>query len=897
MVQKRRKLHNVPLVFRVGIVVMALAVTFVTVSRVSAIIEVPPNNDIFFQTTGRNADLGIGDFYTNVDGDDIRHLVEINIPCVSDQVFRVQLFDPELYDAGLPGQVPPVEDVDDEVRDQGDITNFRLFSPAGNEVTAQTFGPYPQPPAAPPASHDNWVPFFTVNLPSNPVEGDTCGIFQIETWTGDEGADPTLNNDDNAWKYRILGGPDTGNIDDETFDPDDGPDGRPGTGDEAALGIQRLSFQHNNSQEQTFYWFVDDAASPTWTGNNFDVDDGTGLCPTADACQINYTSPSGDNVPATTSGNRVWNPGQDDRLGDQFTDTAPGLWSADVLIPVNNQYIIEIANSGKPIFLEEPILPELIIAKDDGVEFVTSPGVTTYTITIENIGEGAALPIAGPEVIDTLPPGMTFGGCTINPPLVGTCQESAPGSGIINFDLDAQNPALNQDGSSFGPILAYVPGTASGLITQGTLTVIANIAPGLPGTSTFTNTVTVDWTDLYKNNYVPKRAEDVDRTSSLDLQLSKRHIPTVVEPGGNLTYTIAITNVGDTNATGVVITDQIPANTSFVSASDGGTFANGSITWNIPALNIGETVSRQVVVQIDNPLAPGVNAVANTACVGDDGASGADRNPLDNCDTVTTPITNTPQTFLDPTIVKNVDVSDVIPGDLVNYSVTISNPSTNSNISATDVLLIDRLPNEMDLVSYSVSANPAGLVLNPTVTTGVVSIVGHPSGITQTVVSTITVALPELGLDESVTLNIVARANGLAGPPPLEITNVAALECSNCTRKEDQKTVRVRDQGSAPTPTPTRSSSGGGDDDDDSGSTNNNNNNNNTNNTPSSGGQTTSSVSVPATPTPVLPVLLLPETGFRDSQMPGPMAVVGLLGAVSLGGLLLWKLLKGNSPE
>ena len=560
------------------------------------------------------------------------------------------------------------------------------------------------------------------------------------------------------------------------------------------------------------------------------------------------------------------------------------------------QYIIEIENNSKPIFLEEPVLPELIIAKDDGVEFVTSPGVTTYTITIENIGEGAALPIAGPEVIDTLPPGMTFGGCVVNPPLKGTCDQSAPGSGIINFELDAQDPALNQDGSDFGPILAYLPGTASGLIPQGTLTVIANIDPGLPGTSTFTNTVTVDWTDLYKNNYKPKEAKDIDKTSSLDLQLSKRHIPIVVEPGGNLTYTITITNVGGAIATGVVITDQIPANTSFVMASDGGTFANGLITWNIPSLNIDETVSRQVVVQLDDPLAPGVDAVTNTACVGDDGASGADRNPQDNCDTVTTPVTNTPQVFLDPIIVKTVDVSDVIPGDMVNYSVTISNPSTNSNISATDVFLIDEMPLEMDLISYSVSANPASLVINSTtVTTDVVSTVGHPSGIAQTIVSTITVELPELGLDQSVTLDIVARANGLAGPPPLDITNVAALECSGCNRKEDRKTVKVRDQGSSPTPTPTRPSGGGNnnDDDDDSGG----NTNTSTTTSSSGGGQPSPGVSVPATATPVLPVLLLPETGTRDSQLPGPMALVGLLGAVSLGGLLMWKLLKGNSPE
>ena len=51
--------------------------------------------------------------------------------------------------------------------------------------------------------------------------------------------------------------------------------------------------------------------------------------------------------------------------------------------------------------------------------------------------------------------------------------------------------------------------------------------------------------------------------------------------GDTLKYTISYRNYASIAATGVKIEDQLPAEVSFVSASNGGTFAGGKITWNI----------------------------------------------------------------------------------------------------------------------------------------------------------------------------------------------------------------------------------------------------------------------------------------------------------------------------
>jgi uncharacterized repeat protein (TIGR01451 family) len=853
---------------RLAILGIALLITLLVTSEVWAEIVVPPNNNIFIQTSGQQAGIGVGDFYSDLGGDNLHHLVEINIPCISNQTFTVELFDPEVYDAGAPGSAN--ETIDDEIRNDPDITNFILRTPSGTVIANETYGPF-DPNGGPPAEHNNWVAFGTISLPAVPTSGETCGTYEIEAWTGDEDeSNPPVNNDDNAWKYRVRGGAVDVN-DAEDFAPDLGPDGAPGTGDEVTLGVQRLSFQHNTSEVQSFYWFVNDDNERVWIGRNFDMDVNIDLCPKGiDDCNVQYVSPSGQTTLATISGDAEWNPpgGPTDRdEGDPFADAEPGLWRANVTIPVNNQYIIEIENDGKPIFLAPPDLPNVIITKDDGVEIVTSPGVTTYTLTITNTGPGAAMPLSdAPEVVDTLPPGMTFVACSVLPPLEGTCAGVAPDR--VEFELVGQsNPR-----PSGRPIPAYLPGTNSGLDNTGQLLVVAAIEPGLPSSTVFTNVAQVDWTDIDRNNYRPNIDTDIDRMlPSLDLQIFKNHQQAVVRPGELLTYTLTISNVGESIATGVVVTDTLPANTTFVSASDGGTFADGRIIWTIGTLNAGEGLLRTVTIRINNPLPAGVTSVTNVAVVGDDGSRGPDKNPGNNRDDDTTPIP-----IVDPIITKNVNVTLVRPGDPVQYTVTLSNPRSRSTASATKVTLVDKMPLEMDLLSYTVTSSPPDLVIDPViVTTNTVSTVGHPSGVRQTVVSTITVPIPELGLDQSVTLNINARANNLAGPPPLTIRNLAVLGYNEGPPKEARTSVEVP---ARPRQSPPKRSND--DDDDDT--------------PPAPNNAPAPSIQPPAPPpTPALPVLFLPETGQRsapvESKAVSTIKVsIFELGLLAMAGLAAW---------
>lgn len=68
----------------------------------------------------------------------------------------------------------------------------------------------------------------------------------------------------------------------------------------------------------------------------------------------------------------------------------------------------------------------------------------------------------------------------------------------------------------------------------------------------------------------------------------------IVTPGTRITYTFAYFNTGGSAATGV-ITDQLPTQLAFVSASDGGTF---------------DAASGDVVVRLTNPVPPGTTATS-----------------------------------------------------------------------------------------------------------------------------------------------------------------------------------------------------------------------------------------------------------------------------------------------
>lgn len=160
------------------------------------------------------------------------------------------------------------------------------------------------------------------------------------------------------------------------------------------------------------------------------------------------------------------------------------------------------------------------------------------------------------------------------------------------------------------------------------------------------------------------------------LSLDKLCTPNPVGAGENITYTLNWA-IEETDASGVVLTDEIPANTSFVSASDPGVYdaLTNTVMWNMGIVGPGNYLTT-LVVKADSPLANGtvISNVANLTAVGF---------ALDaSCD-----VTASTGPIL--TIEKVVDETVVNPGQTINYTVRVTNSGTDT---AYNVVMTDKLP-------------------------------------------------------------------------------------------------------------------------------------------------------------------------------------------------------------
>ncbi|HWM89561.1 MAG TPA: carboxypeptidase regulatory-like domain-containing protein [Thermoanaerobaculia bacterium] len=141
-----------------------------------------------------------------------------------------------------------------------------------------------------------------------------------------------------------------------------------------------------------------------------------------------------------------------------------------------------------------------------------------------------------------------------------------------------------------------------------------------------------------------------------DLTIAKSDGGASVEPGGTVAYTLTYSNVSTTGATGVVITETVPANTTFNpgASTAGWACAPDNNAGSICTLAVGAVAGTSgdlmaiFAVTTADPRPAGVFQVSNTASITDDGASGADPTPGNN-------------TASDTTLLVGLDYYTIVP--------------------------------------------------------------------------------------------------------------------------------------------------------------------------------------------------------------------------------------------
>jgi uncharacterized repeat protein (TIGR01451 family) len=88
----------------------------------------------------------------------------------------------------------------------------------------------------------------------------------------------------------------------------------------------------------------------------------------------------------------------------------------------------------------------------------------------------------------------------------------------------------------------------------------------------------------------------------------------IVQAGGVLSYTITVVNSGSGAATSALITDTVPISTTYVpnSASNGGSFSSGIISWPNLTINPATSLTRTFQVTVSATVTTG-NKITNTA--------------------------------------------------------------------------------------------------------------------------------------------------------------------------------------------------------------------------------------------------------------------------------------------
>jgi len=112
--------------------------------------------------------------------------------------------------------------------------------------------------------------------------------------------------------------------------------------------------------------------------------------------------------------------------------------------------------------------------------------------------------------------------------------------------------------------------------------------------------------------------------------MTKTSAVAAVGAGETVTYTLVVHNDFAGTATGVMVSDLLPANTQFVSASAGGVASAGAVSWGPLTISSGGQVVLSLTLQVDEDLPLGITSLTNTASVADDGAQGPDLTPANN---------------------------------------------------------------------------------------------------------------------------------------------------------------------------------------------------------------------------------------------------------------------------
>jgi uncharacterized repeat protein (TIGR01451 family) len=388
----------------------------------------------------------------------------------------------------------------------------------------------------------------------------------------------------------------------------------------------------------------------------------------------------------------------------------------------------------------------------------------TYTQVVTNNGPLDAVNAVFTEAI---PANTTFQSLAF--PAGWLCTTPAVnGTGNIN----CTNPDVAKLATGTFTLAVQVP-AATGWGTQ--IVDVANVTSGTSDPNFANNTATV--------------VTSVSLGSMSDDAITNSASPSLVLAGNNITYTQIVTNNGPAASPNTTVTENLPANTSFVSASGPAGWTCNLITTTTPntiacssptALASGNSATISVVVKVIAGTATGT-VISDTVSVvsGVEDPNTSNNNPTAN-------VTVATATQSDLAITSTASPNPVTDGNNISYTQSVINNGPASSGTAT---FTDTIPTNTTFVSFAV---PAGWNCGASIPA-----VGGTG--------TISCSIASLAVNATASFPLVVKVNQgvppiTPGPPPTPttISNTANINipCSaasdpNCANNTVTTTVNV----------------------------------------------------------------------------------------------------------
>jgi uncharacterized repeat protein (TIGR01451 family) len=332
---------------------------------------------------------------------------------------------------------------------------------------------------------------------------------------------------------------------------------------------------------------------------------------------------------------------------------------------------------------------DLAVTKSDSPDPVVAGTNLTYTINFTNNGSSDAQTVT---VTDATPANTTFVSAVVT-----------TGTG-----WSVTNPTVGNTGN-----VVFSKGTVAAGETA-VFTVVVNVNANVAGSSTIMNSATAASTTSDPNSGNNTSMTTTTVNTSADLVVTKSDSPDPVTAGGDLTYTITVTNNGPSDAQGLQLSDTLPANTTFVSFTVpmgwtrtdsvpvGGT---GTVTASATTLAAGANSQLTLVVHVD-PNTPHLTVINNSATAT---TTTTDPDGSNNTGMSMTTVSARPDLS-----VTKTDVNDpVMLGTQISYHIVVKN---NGPSDATGVVVTDKMPSSSMFVSATPSVGSCAAPVNNNLT-------------------------------------------------------------------------------------------------------------------------------------------------------------------------------------